>query len=371
MKILHLPTEVGGNAQGLCEAERALGLQAESLVAFSSWMDYPFDRVMFHGPSPTRAHYWLRRLRLCLELAKIRNKYSIFHFNFATTLLDPHALGMMRDLPFYGKNSRMVFTFQGCDARLKYPTMDRTEISGCHEPDCYNGMCNDGKRDALRKKRIEKTEKYADAIFALNPDLLYFLPKRAAFLPYTVAGPRAGLPPTRKSDNVFRILHSPTNAAVKGTRYILAAVEKLKKKYGSRVELIRLHKVSHDEVLRRCREADLLVDQLLCGWYGAVSVEAMLRGTPTVAYIREEDLHFVPPDMAKGCKDAFFHATPATIENVLEEAIENPALLRAKREAAMDYADTWHNPLSVAKITAETYKRILDEPARRFRCFNP
>ena len=47
-------------------------------------------------------------------------------------------------------------------------------------------------------------------------------------------------------------------------------------------------------------KADVLeVDQLLAGWYGGAAVEAMMMGVPVIAYMREEDLGWVPADMAR------------------------------------------------------------------------
>jgi len=43
--------------------------------------------------------------------------------------------------------------------------------------------------------------------------------------------------------------------------------------------------------------ADLLVDQLLTGWYGAVAVEMMALGKPVVCYLREDDLKFIDSRM--------------------------------------------------------------------------
>ena len=40
------------------------------------------------------------------------------------------------------------------------------------------------------------------------------------------------------------------------------------------------------------------MDQLFAGWYGGVAVEAMALGKPVLAYIRDEDLKFVPSKMA-------------------------------------------------------------------------
>ena len=43
MKILHLPTSVGGNSWGLAQGEKALGLESEVLIDANNWLNYKSD----------------------------------------------------------------------------------------------------------------------------------------------------------------------------------------------------------------------------------------------------------------------------------------------------------------------------------------
>ena len=65
--------------------------------------------------------------------------------------------------------------------------MAQYEIAACHDKACYNGQCNSGDLDKIRRLKIKKMERYVDKIFAVNPDLIKFLPDGSEFLPYTIA----------------------------------------------------------------------------------------------------------------------------------------------------------------------------------------
>jgi hypothetical protein len=120
------------------------------------------------------------------------------------------------DLPLYKGRGRIVVTYNGCDARQKYPTMDRVPFSACHNGACYGGKCNPLRSDERKRKRIEKFSRYADVIFAVNPDLLRFLPDCAEFLPYTIANWEViEATSWRPPDGKLRIVHAPTNRAAK------------------------------------------------------------------------------------------------------------------------------------------------------------
>ena len=63
---------------------------------------------------------------------KVRNKYDVFHFNYGSTLVDFMNYGVhFWDLPFY--KGKKIITYNGCDARQKYPTMNRVDFSACHQ----------------------------------------------------------------------------------------------------------------------------------------------------------------------------------------------------------------------------------------------
>jgi hypothetical protein len=57
--------------------------------------------------------------------------------------------------------------------------------------------------------------------------------------------------------------------------------------------------MSNEAARRIYEKADLLVDQLLAGWYGGVAVEFMALGKPVVCYLRESDLRFLPEAMRR------------------------------------------------------------------------
>jgi hypothetical protein len=352
-KVLHLPTSVGGNSWGLAQGERKLGLDSKVLTLQENRFNYPYD-VSLHWEKKGPMGRLLSGLRTFL---KYRNQFDVFHFNYGSTLIDFRTYGITHwDLPFYPKNEKIVFTYNGCDARQKYKTIERVDIASCHEKDCYGGICNDEGRDRMRRRRIHRVSKYAHHIFAVNPDLLYFLPKNlSSFLPYSIANWYEIQPLPYKTGPKIRIVHSPTNRAAKGSQYIIQALENLKKKYP--IEVILVENIPHQKALENYKQADLIIDQVLIGWYGGLAVEGMKMGKPVCAFIREEDLKFIPEGMAKDLKEAVININPFNIETVLEEYLQNPQLLNQRTNAGLDYVHKWHDPMYVAGITKSIYER--------------
>lgn len=358
MRVLHLPAPIGGMPWGLAQGERMLGLSSEVLISMDSWLHYPADRVIFKNPPSSIIGKLFGLTTLIREVYRIRNHYDVFHFNFGTSLIDLWRKKFpLQDLPFYKGKGKIVVTFNGCDARQKYSTMKRVAFSACHDQNCYNGICNPEGQDKLKRLKISKFDHYADNIFTVNPDLMYFLPKRTQFLPYTIYNWSEIQPlPYKKNTKIFRIVHSTTNRAAKGSESILKALEKLKIRFKDHLEVILIEKMPNEKARQVYAEADLAIDQILIGWYGAFAVEVMKMGVPVMAFIRKEDLQFVPKAMANDCQHAIIQADPVSVYERLSEVIENPSMLRTYREAALEYVHRWHDPIYVAQITKSTYE---------------
>jgi hypothetical protein len=354
MKVLHLPTTVGGNAHALSRGERALGLESEVLASTRNWLDYPADiNLDLHEVRSNAA----KMLRLVAAFARVRNRYDVFHFNGGSSLIFSAPRGIIHwDLPFYPKRSRLFVTYNGCDARQKFPTMRRLAVAACHDPRCWHGMCNFGAYDERRRDGIAKMSRHVRHLWAVNPDLLHFLPpEKSSFLPYAVGGEGIEHSPPRFGRRLV-VCHAPTNREAKGTAFILSALDRLARSHPGRFEVRLIERMPHREALAAYRDADLVIDQVLVGWYGALAVEAMRMGKPVVARVNPDDLHFLPPRMASDVLETVINAEPASLYDVLVRCVEDERFLRQRAQAGNDYATRWHDPRYVAELTREKYE---------------
>ncbi len=339
MKILHCPTDTGGNPWGLSRAERKYKVGSDVMVFRNSSYNYPADinlnlKKIF---TPQRELKRYKFLHSALE------KYDIFHFNFGKSILDyPHFLLNYMDLPLLKKTGKKIFfTLQGTDARL----MKTSAVKYSRVP------------DFIKERRIDKIRQYADKIYALNPDLIHNCPE-AEFLPYASVDLRQWTPDFSKAGNgVLNVLHLPTRRKIKGTQYIIDTIDRLKKE-GYSINLLIVENTAHDKVKDAYKKANLVIDQLLIGWYGAVSVEAMASGIPVICYIREKDLQFIPRGMKQDLP--IINAEPSTIYSVLKEIVKNKEMLNSIGEKSRAYAEKWHNPLEIAKKVISDYERALE-----------
>jgi glycosyltransferase involved in cell wall biosynthesis len=129
--------------------------------------------------------------------------------------------------------------------------------------------------------------RHADRAVFVNPDLWRYLPG-AIFLPYASVDVASIEPqPVPDREHVV-VAHAPTDRGVKGTRYVVDAVEQLRHE-GLDIELDVIEGVTRTDAMARMARADVLVDQLYTGWYGGVAVEAMALCRPVVCFIDDSE----------------------------------------------------------------------------------
>jgi len=282
------------------------------------------------------------------------------------------------DVPWLKRlGKKIFFYFCGCDVRDCKATIAKYEISACAE--CWPQLCSSNRRQAL-----DAAARYADGNFVSTPDLLEFVPGsrlmpqpidldaftrlRSEVLPKATSSgqheasaasaplnkeptlfPAQGTPkPETKPDRVV-IAHAPSNRAIKGTKYVEAAVAQLQE-WGYPVQLLLIEKLPHAEALRRCAAADLIVDQLLVGAYGEFAVEMMALGKPVVCYLRPDLLKHYPSGLP------IVSATPRTLPDVLVDLLRRREQWPDLGQRGMRYVERAHDSYVVAKAMLQHYR---------------
>ena len=370
IRVLHCPLNIGGGPQSIADAQRELGLDSVSLVFTKNRFEFFSDEVLFDrqdGRFTKFAKTWDLVFRVLRE-------FDIVHYSTGRPLIwEPFPkvrqswkkkiqktlLPNYRSFfPFFdtrlfaAAGKGIAVTYTGSDARQRDYCLANHEITFVEEVDTYTG-----EMDVYKRRQITRFSRYAHRTYALNPDLLKVLP-RAQFLPFA-RNLRQWAPHYPESSARPRVVHAPTHRGIKGTRFLLEAVERLRHE-GVPFDLELIENLPHAVARQRYREADLVVDQLLLGWYGEFASEAMAAGKPVIAYLRQSDLDVVPGEMR--AELPVIDATPATIYEVLKEWLTvRRNELRERGRAGRTYVERWHDARVIAKRLKADYEAILRE----------
>ena len=271
------PVEIAGYYAGLEAGLRELGFDA--LAVDLQRHPFAYRAETEHDPSVIRLVQRVRdrrpsgrasRARLAVWLpawAAARGllilwallRFDVFVFSAGVTLLRGHDLPLLRLL---GK--RMIVVFHGSDAR---PAYIDGQVMASHRG-VTTSQCIDISR--WRKRRIRSLERYVDVIVAQPANSHFFeRPVVNWFLigvpwrepPTTIRAPEVDDDDKGSNRRPVRILHSPSDAPLKGSDLIRAAVHQLTLE-GLPLELVELRGVPNDVVLSELGRCDFVVDQL-------------------------------------------------------------------------------------------------------------
>ena len=311
MRIFHGITEIAGQMGILSSALKKRGHYSIGYNTFHSYLGYT-DNLINTDQEGLKERY-----------RQILDDFDLFHFHYGTTLSPDYS-----DLPeLKSRNKKMIMHHWGNDVRFH----DQARI---HNSYVYTG--DSPPNEDIHAKLIKITAHIKEAIvqdyevydyvkdyydkvhvLPIAIDLTHFQPQ---------------YPSLQKETPL--ILHAPTNPDFKGTFYIEKVVEKLKEEFN--FDYRRIEKMNHDEVIKIYEDADIIIDQVLCGSYGLLSVESMALGKPVLTYIR--------PDLVStfSAELPIVNTNPDNLYEQVKRLIKNPKLRRELGVKGRRYAEKYH-----------------------------
>lgn len=179
-------------------------------------------------------------------------------------------------------------------------------------------------------------------------------------------------------ESTVRIYHAIGDAAlrsvgdemrnIKSTHLYVPLVRELKAE-GHDVELLFLTDMDNLDLRFVQVQADIVVDMLTYGFYGANVREAMMLGKPVVCFLRDE----WKQQMARELPDyvaelPVVSATPETVKDVLTDLVRSPEKRAELGRRGREFALKWHSAEAGARRMDAIYRSLLDgttQPAPR------
>lgn len=161
----------------------------------------------------------------------------------------------------------------------------------------------------------------------------------------------------------LRIMHSffdanrlHNNKNIKGSPYVVKAIEQLKSE-GYPIEYFFVNSVSIKHMRFYQVQADIIVDQLIYGWWGSTSIEAMALGKPVVCYLHPEWKRFFLEKYPEYQELPIVEANTQNIYHVLKELLDNAEYREQRGKASRVFAE---QHFDVKKNVYEIEKLLLN-----------
>ena len=263
--------------------------------------------------------------------------HDIFLFIFRTSFF-PYFF----DFPLIkALGKKIVTVFLGCDIRHWSSCEEEYSKLGFKAPcvDCdKHSIC----RLEKRLRVIRAAEKYSDLILSVpSQSQLLTRAYRHSWVPLELNRYQFCI-----SDNpIPKIVHAPTSRTVKGTKYILEALNRLEQE-GFSFDLILLEKKQNQEVLTILSQADIVVDQLFSVGPATLCLESLASGNAVLAGCKPEYQN-LPSDCP------VIDTGPENVYDNLKKLLENRGLRIHLAQAGRQYVENYHDYIKVMRQILE------------------
>lgn len=274
---------------------------------------------------------------------------------------------------------KVAYTISGCKDSTAQSSVHRWAKTSTGRSLCDNcvwqhnsTVCSD--EDNLAWGR--KLHRFTDAIFSeMQPSLDYLSADYTNVIrgPHTMPNDEDFWHPDLEIPDAFKLVREPNEVLVfhavgnysfrsvggrniKGTPAVVAAIDRLKTE-GIPVRLIFFSRVPNTIVRYYQAQADIVVDQLWAGSYGATAREAMMLGKPVIGFVNTFEF-----DQANQLE--VLTTTPIISADVdtVYDAIKALALDADRRRlvgaATRAFAVKWHGTHACAQKYEQAYDRI-------------
>ncbi len=354
-----------------------------------NWDENPENRMFYHGEDISFSSKTCKgRLKQFWFYFLIFFRYDIFHFANMGGLCFGSVVSRQFErvglkgwdiklLKLFGK--KIVYATNGCNDGVS-----QTSFSGwkpynvcsiCPWKDCFD-VCSDEKNLGWGRFRNEladyvclqggKRRDYNDTSKAHESPWAYSLDKK--FWNPDLLIPSNYLLPF--SESTVKLYHSVGNfdsrsqgenkQTIKCTHIYLDLVEKYKKE-GLNVEMIFFKDVPNKSLRYYQAQADIVVDMLTFGFFGANIREAMMMGKPAVCFLRPEWLESMAKELPEFVEELpVVSATPDDVYEILRDLIVNKEKRLEIGRRSRLFAEKWFASDVAAKEAEKIYLSLLE-----------
>lgn len=349
MKVLMAPVNIAGQPIAVTNELRCQGVDV-TLLQYTAGGGHAFgyesDRIV-----DLKGRHRVEAQAETLE-SVLAEGYDIFHFWMSTLFGGRRYRNMYGfDLPFIkARGRRIVYRGTGFDLRVRSQHIARNP----HHAFQYGYQLEIDEEAQLRY--LEYLKSYVDLFIVQDPEMHEFMPQ-ARVVPRGIdveAVAPVGIEPNERP----LVVHAPSKTLVKGTAILENALAELAEE-GVPFDFKLITGMEHEEAMDWYRRADVVVDQLLIGWYGVLTIEALALGKPVVAYVRDDLYEKFTPRIPVA------NANPATIKDVLRPLLSDYEARRELAEAGPEFVREVHDIRKVASALREIYAEVMETPVRQ------
>ena len=172
------------------------------------------------------------------------------------------------------------------------------------------------------------------------------------------------------SNDFVKIIHSPNHRSVKGTEFIIDAIEQLKSE-GYNIHFKLLENLSNEKVKEELLDSDILVEQLILPGYGTSGIEGLASGLTVMSNLENEHYTKLFRRYSYLNECPIVSTNPENIKMNLIGLIQNPKLREQLGNCGRQYAEKYHSYDAAHYMFSNIFKYLEGEPIDLMNLYHP
>jgi len=347
---------------------RKLGWKADIFVPWSYpaellYSDKEILRPLQMKSRKSRTALYINHLLLVFWWFKNfwRYEYHLYYGRPPTISMFENRLGLTK---FFGKDFlielwlskflgiKLIFLPTGCrddETKAEFTKLDNGNV--CRNCGAWNQCFDD--RNLLNFQRIRRFFNMQIGVGTIDSTQFEMSHLKYKSIDLNLFNPSLEVPEQHRlsATQNIRILHSAYLAKsgrnwqgrnIKGSPFVLSAIERLMKE-GYQVEYYFIQDKPSNQMRFYQVQADIVVEQLIYGWWGSTFVETAALGKPVVCYLRPSWKHFFLKTFPEYTDLPIIEADTQTIYEVLKKLVEDSDYRQRAGEASRRFAELHFN----------------------------
>ncbi|MEZ4938239.1 MAG: hypothetical protein R2799_11665 [Crocinitomicaceae bacterium] len=151
----------------------------------------------------------------------------------------------------------------------------------------------------------------------------------------------------------FYICHAPSQKDVKGTKYIIQAIDQLINQ-GYPIKFDLIENVPHSEALKRIAKSDIFIDQLNLGAYGMAALEGLSLNKTVLCFIKKDNIPNYPEDCP------ILNVNKDNIQSCLKDLLNHPEKIYETGSKGRNYVDRYHSTRALIPELIKIYQHEIN-----------
>lgn len=323
MNILQGFIDIGGQASRYSQAIKQQGFHSEAWFYERTLKTEHVDRLLDFN----KIGLLSGRLRKLSYLTSILSKFNLLHIHKGFSLF--HNAIDLKLASLVGK--KIIIHYRGSEIR---DDMQATFL----KPNVIKKITNEA---SFANKVLVKDGQLSELIKPYIPNICVF----PNIVDIKSISPLKGNIDQHKK---LKVVHIPSNPLVKGSEIIRAQMLKIK----DIVDYEELSALTHEQVLKKYSESDIIIDQILTGTYGNASLEGMALGVTVLNYLNPTFTQYEP------ATPPIININESTLCDMIIHINNNRQILIDANKQGKEFIEKFHSYEVVGKKLIELYSSI-------------